>query len=106
MLLCYILPALCSRFSSSFSLVCTRTSQRFLSPDECGVAALIVVIFYFCIGRLSERHISRSYVRKLVESTTAASRHRKMPVGRLVGYFDRLWDASVPYFIQRRTYIS
>ncbi len=106
MLLCYILPALCSRFSSSFLLVCTRTSQRFLSPDECGVAALIVVIFYFCIGRLSERHISRSYERELVESTTAASRQRKMPVGRLVGYFDRLWDASVPYFIQRRTYIS
>lgn len=107
MLLCYILPALCSRFSSSFSLLCTtRTSQRFLSPDECGVAALIVVIFYFCIGRLSERHISRSYERELVESTTAASRQRKMSVGRLVGYFDRLWDASVPYFIQRHTYIS
>ena len=106
MLLCYVLPALCSRFLSSFSLVCTRTSQRFLSPDECGVAALIVVIFYFCIGRLSERHISRSYERELVESGTAASKQRKLPVGRLVGFFDRLWDASVPYFIQRRTYIS
>lgn len=103
----YFLPALCSRFSSSFSLVyTTRTSQRFLSPDECGVAALIVVIFYFCIGRLSERHISRSYERELVESGTAASKQRKLPVGRLVGFFDRLWDASVPYFIQRRTYIS
>ena len=107
MLLCYILPALCSRFSSSFSLLCTtRTSQRFLSPDECGVAALIVVIFYFYIGRLSERHISRSYEQELVESTTAVSRQRKLAVGRLLWYFDRLWDASAPYFIQRHTYIS
>lgn len=106
MLLCYIFYLLCAQDFHLFSLVYTRTSQRFLSPDECGVAALIVVIFYFCIGRLSERHISRSYERELVESTTAASKQRKLPVRRLVVFFDRLWDASVPYFIQRRTYIS
>ena len=66
---------------------------------------MIVVIFYFYIGRLSERQISRGFERELVENTTGSSQ-RKVPIlGRLVRCCERLWDASVPFFIQRRTYI-
>ena len=66
---------------------------------------MIVVLFYFYIGRLSEREISRGYHRELVENTTESKKKNSSLLARLVLTMQRLWDASIPYFIQRWTYI-
>ena len=86
-------------------LLPSRSLQRFLSPDECGIAAIIVVVFYFYIGRLSEREISRGYERELVRKTNGSTKLKVSLLTRLSLILDRLWDASIPYFIQRWTYI-
>lgn len=77
-----------------------RTSQRFLSQDECGVASIILILFYFYIGRLSERQISRGYERALLDSTTGSKQANISFRNRVARYFQWLWDASVPFFIQ------
>jgi hypothetical protein len=66
---------------------------------------MIVVLFYFYIGRLSEREISRGYERELVENTAGSKNKKVSLLGRLALTIQRLWDASIPYFIQRWTYI-
>lgn len=66
---------------------------------------MIVVVFYFYIGRLSEREIGRGYGRELVRNTNKSSRMKASLLARLTLTMERVWDASIPYFIQRWTYI-
>ena len=65
---------------------------------------MIVVTFYFYIGRLSENEIGLGDYQLLKNMNT--SRKKKMSLlGRLIFTIQQLWDANVPYFIQRWTYI-
>ena len=92
-------------FFNLILVVCARSTQRFLSPDECGIAAMIVVVFYFYIGRLSEREIGRGYERELAGNTNGSRKMKVSLLARLTLSMERVWDTSIPYFIQRWTYI-
>ena len=84
-------------------------SSRFWSKEECGICAIFVFVFFFILGRSTERHIGRSYELELAEALPPGSRtHRpRSKVARYVSdSFQWWWNISCPLFIQQRLYLS
>ncbi|KAL9183382.1 hypothetical protein ACHAXT_005169 [Thalassiosira profunda] len=87
-------------------------TSRFWTNQECGVAAVIVFVLYWILGRLYERQIGRSYERELTEASPypTQSNHGSGVVGRIVHQICRRlqwwWESTCPLFVQQRLFMS
>lgn len=82
-------------------------SSRYWTTEECGIAAIIVFVFYFILGRLSERQIGRSYERELTEASQGPKFEKKYGMlDRMSYFFQWLWDITCPLFLQQQLYLS
>ena len=82
-------------------------SSRYWTTEECGIAAIIVFVFYFILGRMSERHIGRSYERELTEASRRPEVKNKYGMlGRMSIFFQWMWDITCPLFLQQLLYLS
>ena len=82
---------------------------RFWSAEECGFAALIVFGFYFVLGRMSERNVSRTYDRELSDRFGNRFPQNSGLVGKATWHVSqwvqRLYDNMCPWMIQRLIFV-
>jgi hypothetical protein len=74
--------------------------MRFLSAEECGGFALVLLVIWLGLARWAERNTYRDYFRVMME-------HVSPPHGfweRLSLRCQRQWDAICPLFVQRRVF--
>ena len=86
-----------------------KRSSRFWTSSECGIAAIIVFVLYFVLGRMCEREIGRSYERELTEASPyrkSAGNHRVGILSKISYYVSRYWDSTCPLFVQQHLYLS
>lgn len=78
---------------------------RFWSAEECGVAALLVFGFYIILGRLSERHVSRTFEREMQDSIEERAPKNygfiRTAFWRISQWMQRLYDNTCPWMLQR-----
>ena len=78
---------------------------RFWSAEECGFAALLVFGFYFILGRMSERNVSRTYYRELSDRFGDRAPQNSGLVSKATWHasqwVQRLYDSMCPWMIQR-----
>ena len=97
--------------------------DRYLTPKECGCAALVVVLLWLILGRYGERNIGRSYERVLMERSTiprgticsGGGGHHRPPLhtppltdrmrSNVSLGCQRLRDCVCPLFLQRLVYV-
>ncbi|KAL7503966.1 hypothetical protein ACHAXN_002093 [Cyclotella atomus] len=78
--------------------------MRFWSAEECGVAALLVFGFYIILGRLSERHVSRTFEREMQDSIEERPKNYgfiRTAFWRISQWMQRLYDNTCPWMLQR-----
>lgn len=84
---------------------------RYLTENECGMVACVLVFIWLALGRWNERHTCRDYFRVMLEHVSPPFRRRVKHLGllsRCIGHFalvvQRQWDAVCPLFLQRRVF--
>jgi hypothetical protein len=82
---------------------------RFWTAEECGFAAVIVFGFYFVLGRLSERNVSRTYCREMRDNIRERAPKDygvvRKALWRISHWTQRLYDNACPWMIQRRIFV-
>lgn len=81
------------------------SEMRFWTAEECGFAALIVFGFYFILGRLSERNVSRTYEREMRDSIQERPPKTLGVAGRMMWRISRwiqdIYDRICPWMVQK-----
>ena len=83
--------------------------MKYLSADECGYAATVVVMLYLALGRFSERNVCRTFERAMMEQVPDP-RYEESPgaFGKfyplLVLRLQRIYDSVTPRFLQNATF--
>mmetsp|Transcript_8536 Transcript_8536/g.19279 ORF Transcript_8536/g.19279 Transcript_8536/m.19279 type:complete len:1782 (+) Transcript_8536:111-5456(+) len=83
--------------------------MKYLSADECGYAAIVVVMLYLALGRFSERNVCRTFERAMMEQVPDP-RYEERPgaFGKfyplLVLRLQRIYDSVTPRFLQNATF--
>ena len=80
-------------------------SSRYWTTEECGIAAIIVFVFYFILGRMSERHIGRSYERELTEASRRPEVKNKYGMLGRMSYFSNGCGISLARYSCNSCYI-
>ena len=83
--------------------------MKYLSANECGWAAVIVILLYLVLGRFSERNVCRSFNRAMLEVVPDPRYdERRSPFQKYCSVMllrcQRIYDSITPHFIQTKTF--
>jgi hypothetical protein len=82
---------------------------RFLTEEECGYSAVLLLVLYLFLGRWVERYTNRDYFRAMLEHMPIENGHGRGLFDslslRIQRWCHRLWDATCPLFLQRLVFI-